>query len=178
MPHHDDTAGPTPERLLHAGAGTPDKLYDIGGKGKGRRYTMRDDALARALMRQKITSEEYAALRRYALHWLAGGLASHMGSVDLNRILAHDPAAMSGLAKTERQVEHRLAYYQARDTLTYPPHKRRRAIVADSVACFDLSLREVGHILGYQSPSQGREAAGRILAEAANRLIEHWRPPR
>jgi hypothetical protein len=175
MPHHEDTAGPTPERLVHAGAGTPQKLYDVGGKGKGRRYTMRDDALARALVRNKITGEEYSALRRYALHWLAGGLASHMGSVDLNRILAHDPAAMSGLAKTERQVEHRMAYYAARDVLVYPPHKRRRAVVADSVACFDFGLREVGHILGYQSPSQGREAAGRLLAEAAERLIDHWK---
>lgn len=170
MPH-DDTAGPTPERYRHAQG-----FYDIVGKSKAtRRVTMRDDTLGRALARRKISGEEYSALRRYALHWLAGGLASHLGSLDLDRILAHDPSAMSGLAKTERQVEHRMAYHAARDVLTYPPHKRRRAVVADSVACFDLPLREVGHILGYQSPSQGREAATRLLVEAGDRLIEFWK---
>jgi len=171
MPHHDDTAGPTPERYRHA-----DGFYDITGKSRsGRRVTMRDDALGRALARRQISGEEYSALRRYALHWLAGGLASHMGSVDLNRILAHDPATMNGLAKTERMVEHRMAYHCARDVLTYPPHKRRRAVVADSVACFDMRLQEVGYILGYRSASHGREAAIKLLAEAGNRLAEFWK---
>jgi hypothetical protein len=131
---------------------------------------MLDDALGRAWMRQKISGEEYAALKRYALHWLAGGLQGPLQSVDLNRIYAFDPGAMSGLAQTERQQDHRDAYHGARTAIGVRP-----AIVADQVACYDRSLGVVGLMLGYQSPYHAREAAREILSDAGYRLGQFWK---
>ena len=78
MRQPDDNAGPTAERLAHAidGEGKDAvKFWDLVGRAKSnRKFTMRDDALGRVWMRQKISGEEYSALKRFALHWLAGGL--------------------------------------------------------------------------------------------------------
>jgi hypothetical protein len=161
-----DDAGPTPERLQHAG-----EFHTASGRSRATtRYTMLDDALGRAWMRRKLSDAEYYALRRYALHWLAGGLQGHLGSIDLNRILAHDPGAMSGLAKTERQADHRLAYHEARHQIGTRP-----ALVADGVACFDLGLVEVGVLLGYRSAAHARVEACRILCDAGYRLGQFWK---
>jgi hypothetical protein len=130
---------------------------------------MLDDALGRAWMRRQISGEEYAGLRRYALHWLAGGLQGHLGSVDMNRIYAHDPESMSGLCKTERQAVHREAYYAARCEVGHRP-----AAVADHVALYDFPLREVGFMLGYRSAAHAREAARELLSEAGYRLFRFW----
>jgi hypothetical protein len=167
---YDDTAGPTTERLAHAGAGTDHEFYDIGGKSKSsRRYTMRDDALGQALMRQNISGEEYSGLKKYALHWLAGGLQGHLGSVDLNRILAFDPGAMSGLAKTERQAEHKRLYWLAREHIG-----KRPGDVADLIACYDVPVPQVAHIFGYRSPYHGRVRVLEILSDAGYRLCKLW----
>jgi hypothetical protein len=165
MPQIDESEGPTKERLLHAG----DYKTDIGSRSH-RRVTMLDDALGRAWMRRNISGEEYSALRRYALHWLAGGLQGHLGSMDLNRVLAFDPISMSGLAKTEAQVDHRAAYYAARKAIG-----RRPAFVADQVACYDSTLTSVGLLLGYQSAARGRERAIEILSDAGYRLVAFWK---
>ena len=157
--------GPTPERVKHA-----DSFYTVSGRGKSsRRHNMLDDTLGRALMRKKISAEEYAALRRYALHWLAGGLQGHLGSVDLGRILAFDPASMSGLAKTERQAEHRRLYHAARERIGTRP-----AFVSDHVACFDTPLSVVGAMLGYRSRWHGKAKAIEILSDAGYRLAQYW----
>jgi hypothetical protein len=163
--------GPTEYRLNHAGRLDPaGKLYtDVGSRSR-RRVLMLDDALGRAWMRQKISDEEYAALRRYRFHWLAGGLCGPLGSVDLNRIFAHDPASMSGLAKTEKQVDHREAYYAARAGIGLVP-----AFVADKVALFDHNLTEVGLMLGYHSEARGRDKAREILSDAGYRLSAVWK---
>jgi hypothetical protein len=159
----DDTAGPTPERIQHAG-----QFFTVAGRSKSsRRITMLDDALGRAWMRRNISGEEYSALKKYALHWLAGGLQGHLGSVDLNRILAFDPGSMSGLAKTEAQADHRAAYWSAHDMLGHRP-----AFVADQVACYDSSIASVGRMLGFKSPWRGRERAIEILADAGYRLAK------
>lgn len=121
-------------------------------------------------MRRKISGEEYSALRRYALHWLAGGLQGPMQSVDLNRIFTFDPTSMSGLAKTERQQDHRDAYRAARCSIG-----RRPAMVADQVACYDSSLLAVGIMLGYRSPHHAREAAREVLSDAGYRLGQFWK---
>jgi hypothetical protein len=160
-----DDAGPTLERLKHSNG-----YYSDIGRRSGRRVSMLDDALGRAWMRQKISGEEYAALRRYALHWLAGGLQGPMQSVDPNRIFAFDPMSMSGLAKTERQQDHRDAYHTARDGIGVRP-----AIVADHVACFDCSLLQTGIMLGYRSAAHARAEAARILADAGYRLAVIWK---
>jgi hypothetical protein len=166
----EDNAGPTAERYQHAG-GLKDGCFTIVGRAKStRRITMLDDALGRAWMRQKISGEEYAALKRYALHWLAGGLQGPLQSVDLNRIFAFDPASMSGLAKTEKQQAHRDAYRAARCDIG-----RRPAFAADQVACADSTLREVGMMMGYHSPWHAAEAARELLKEAGYRLGRFWK---
>jgi hypothetical protein len=165
----EDNAGPSAYRLQHA---IDDKVeyWDLVGRAKSsRKYTMLDDALGRAWMRRKISGEEYAALRRYALHWLAGGLQGPMQSVDLNRIFAFDPTSMSGLAKTERQADHRDAYHAARKDIGTRP-----AFVADQVALYDTGLREVGIMLGYQSMAHARDKAREILSDAGYRLAKFW----
>lgn len=166
MPNqYDDSAGPTAERLAKAGG-----FFTLAGRARSfRKITMLDDALGRAWMRQKISAPEYSALRKYALHWLAGGLQGHLGSIDLNRILAFDPGQMSGLAKTERQADHRRLYHMAREQLGTRP-----ALVADHVACFDTSLGAVGVLLGYRSAYRARTKAAEILSDAGYRLGKIW----
>ena len=160
-----DDAGPTAERLLRA-----EGFFTVAGKSRsGRRISMLDDALGRAWMRKNISAEEYSGLKRYAYHWASGGLGGHIGSVDLNRILAFDPGAMSGLAKTESQVNHRNLYHASRAYLGTRP-----ALVADHIACYDSSIAFVGCLLGYKSPFRGREKAIEILSDAGYRLGKYW----
>jgi hypothetical protein len=161
-----DDAGPTLERLKQSGG----FFTDVGRTKSSRRVTMQDDALGRAWMRQKISGEEYAALKRYALHWLAGGLLGPLQSVDLNRIFAFDPGAMSGLAKSERQQDHRSLYWAAHDEIGTRP-----ALVADAVACAGCSLEQTGHMLGYRSPWHARDEARKILSDAGYRLSQFWK---
>lgn len=171
----DDNAGPTAERLRHAGARTrtePNRteFFTIAGRAKSnRRVTMLDDALGRAWMHRFISAEEYSALKKYALHWLAGGLQGHLGSVDLNRILAFDPGSMTGLAKTEAQADHRRLYWLAHEHLGIRP-----AFVADQIACFDNRIAVVGVMLGYRSAYRGREKVREILNDAGYRLAKLW----
>jgi hypothetical protein len=161
----DDTAGPTAERLERAG-----EFFSVIGRARSnRKIQMLDDALGRALVRQKISAAEYSGLRKYALHWLAGGLQGHLGSVDLNRIWSFDPGAMSGLAKTEAQADHRRMYYAAREAIGTRP-----AVVADSIACHDHNLTTVARMLGFQSISRGRLRAAEILSDAGYRLCKFW----
>lgn len=166
MPHPaDDNAGPTAERLHHAAT-----FFTVAGRSKSsRRITMLDDALGRAWMRRIISAEEYSALKKYALHWLAGGLQGHLGSVDLNRILAFDPGSMSGLCKTEAQADHRALYWMAHLQLGTRP-----AFVADHVACFDTPISTVAIMMGYHSPYHGREKVRQILNDAGYRLAKFW----
>src|SRR4249920_2218368 len=130
MPNTDnDDIGPTQERLARAGKGGSRE----SGTGKtNRRVYMLDDQLSKSLARNYIDGEECSALKRYATHWLAGGLQGQLSSVDLNRIYAFNPAALSGLAKSERQHYHRTTYWQAKSDIGERP-----AYVADHIACFD-----------------------------------------
>jgi hypothetical protein len=156
-----DDAGPTAERLSKAG-----EFFSVAGRSRsGRRITMNDDALGRAWMRRTISGVEYAALRRYALHWVAGGLQGPLGSVDLNRIYAFDPSQMSGLARTEAQLDHKNTYYAAKIAIGQRP-----AFVADQVACFGMGLQQIGEAMGFRSPYRARERAAEILADAGYRL--------
>jgi hypothetical protein len=161
-----DPAGPTAERLAKT-----EGAFTLAGRAKSdRRYSLYDDALGRAWMRQKVSDAEYYALRRYAHHWASGGLQGAMQSLDLDRILTFNPSTMSGLAKSEVQVDHRAAYHEARDRIGLRP-----AFVADAVACFDIRLASVGLMLGYRSAAHGRETAREILADAGYRLGLFWR---
>lgn len=162
---HQPATGPTPERLRHSRGN-----FEIGGNRRdGQRFKMTDNPLARALARQIISGEEYTGLKVYALHWFAGGLQGQLNSVDLNRVFAFDPGRMTGLARCEAQADHRQAYHLARETIGTRP-----AFVADSVACHDIELTRVGHMLGFKSDYRGRVAALDILRDAGGRLSELW----
>jgi len=152
-----DDAGPTPERLDKAG-----QFFNLTGRSRSsRKFTMLDDALGKAWVRQIISAVEYSALRRYALHWVAAGLQGPMGSVDLNRIYSFDPSGMSGLCKTEAQLDHKRTFYAAQDAIGFRP-----AYVATQVACFDRGLQETGLSLGLKSPYRAREKAAELLGSA------------
>lgn len=156
-----DDAGPTAERLAKAG-----EYFQLVGRSRSsRRITMLDDALGKAWMRQIISAVEYHALRRYALHWAAAGLQGHLNSVDLNRVYAFDPSSMSGLARTEAQLDHKRTYYAAKREIGFRP-----SYVADQVACFGRALQETGQSLGLKSPYRAREKAAELLADAGHRL--------
>jgi hypothetical protein len=137
---------------------------------------MLDTPLARALMRQKISDAEYAGLRRYALHWFAGGLQGHLNSIDLNRVLAFDPMAMTGLARSEAQLDHRKQYNEARAYLGLRRNREGAALVlvADCVACWEISLENTGHLLGFRSAYRARETATDRLREAGSELVKLW----
>ena len=161
----EDNAGPTAERISQAG-----EFFTVSGRAKSnRRFSMSDDALGKALAHRIVSNEEYSALKKYALHWLAGGLSGHLGSVDLNRILAFDPGSMTGLAKTEKQAEHRALFWRAHESIGVRP-----AFVSTHIACYDTPLRDVGIMLGYQSPYRGREKVREILSDAGYRLGKLW----
>jgi hypothetical protein len=156
-------SGPTAERLAKT-----DGCFTVAGQAKSqRRFNMLDDALGRAWVRQKISDEEYAALRRYAHHWTAGGLQSPLRSVDLDRVHAIHALGGSG---TERMIDHQDAYYAARGAIG-----KRPADIADKVACYDVPLVSIGSLLGYRSPWRGYEAAAQALSEAGYRLSRHWK---
>lgn len=160
-----DDAGPTAERLHKAG-----EFFSVAGRSRShRKITMLDDALGRAWMRQIISAVEYSALRRYALHWVAGGLQGPLGSVDLNRIYSFDPSAMSGLARSEAQLDHKRTYYAAKQHIGFRP-----SFVADQVACIGRGLQETGESLGMRSPYRARAKAGELLADAGYRLIDFF----
>jgi hypothetical protein len=130
---------------------------------------MLDDALGRAWVRSVISAQEYSALRRYALHWVAAGLQGALASCDLNRIYSFDPSTMHGLCKTEAQLEHKRTYYACQDHLGFRP-----SYVATQVACFGRGLQETGESMGYASPYRARKAAGELLSDAGFRLTEFF----
>lgn len=160
MQSDTDTAGPTAERFNHAHG----FFTDIGSRSR-RRIAMLDDALGRLWMRQKLSGEEYYALRRYAHHWLAGGLCGAMQSLDLDRLSAHSQTGLS-----ERRQDHRDAYHEAKASIGERP-----GLVADAVACHGCNLLEAGMILGYRSPYHAREHAQEVLRDAGYRLGVIWK---
>jgi hypothetical protein len=161
----DDETGPTRQRVKHAG----EYYHETGYSKSNKRYHVSDDQLGKALNSRLISPEECSALRKYSLHWLAGGLQGHLASVDLNRILAFDAGAMNGLAKTERQHYHRQLYWQAHEHIGERP-----AYVADQIACYETDIYQVGLNLGYQSRYRGREKVREILSDAGYRLGRFW----
>ncbi|QOZ68866.1 hypothetical protein [Bradyrhizobium arachidis] len=160
-----DDAGPTPERLHKAG-----QFFTVAGRARSsRKVTMLDDALGKAWLRQIISAQEYSALRRYALHWVAGGLQGPLGSVDLNRIYAFDPSSMTGLARSEAQLDHKRTYYAAKQAIGFNP-----SFVADQVACFGRGLQETGMSMGFRSPYRARERAAEYLSSAGAGLSKFF----
>jgi hypothetical protein len=177
-----DVRGPTEERM-RSGA------FDVGDDKQGTRvYRFCDDPMSRLYSRlsraanthqEHSLRREYAALLKYRNHWHQAGLEPSMGSVDLNRIFASDASNMSGMAKTERQSQHRIMWRQARDLIGHRP-----GIVIDNVVCAENNLDIAGYSVGYgsykvgkktySSPYRAREEATKLLREAAVKLADHW----
>lgn len=147
-----DKPDPTRERLAHAGSFV---------QRAGRAITLRDDALGRALMRQTITSLQYEALDRYALHWLASGSGGLLRSPDLDREIRGSGG--------DQWMVHRDAYHKARACL-----QDSEKVVCDQVCLFDMSLTEAGLMFGYRSRAHAREHAGKLLRSGADSLTRYF----
>jgi len=156
---------PTVQRLSRAEG----YFQQTGATRATRRYVMMDDNLSRLILRKQLSQEQYVALQRYALHWYAGGLAGALTTFDLDRIRAMNPTAMGGLARSERELTHKRIYRDARLAIGEEP-----AYVADMVACHDYPLHAAGVVMGYASPSRGREKARELLGLAGERLNAFW----
>jgi hypothetical protein len=156
---------PTAERLAKA-----DGHVDIGDDGQGHRiYTLRDSPLERLASRGAVAPKEYSALMKFKQHWTHAGLQPSIGSIDLTRVFASDPAGGSGMAKTERQVFHRQRYREAVQLIGL-----RAALVVERVVCAEHSVEAAGFALNWRTPAQARAAATELLRDAGERLARLW----
>lgn len=176
-------SGPTLERLARA-----DDHVAVGDdKRGGRIYQFHDSTMDRLYSRltracktrgeEEALRREYIALQRYKHHWHHGGLQSSVGSVDLNRVFAPDPTAMSGMAKSEKQAHHRQQWREARVKLEERFGKvdgQRYGIVVDNVVCAETSLEIAGYAIGYGSPYRARDAARKMLRQAGQLFSNFW----
>jgi len=156
---------PTPERLARA-----EGHVEIGDDGQGRRiYTLRDSPLERMASRGVLTPKDYSALMKFKQHWTHAGLQPSIGSIDLARVFASDPASSSGMPRTERQVFHRQRYREAVQLIGL-----RSALVVERVVCAEQTAEAAGFALNWHTPAQARAAATELLRDAAERLARLW----
>jgi hypothetical protein len=166
--------GPTAERLLKA-----QNHYHVGDdKQGGRIYQFHDNPLDRLYSRltrsagtheENTLRREYSALLKYKHHWNSAGLEPSVGSVDLNRVFASDASNMSGMAKSERQYDHRTKYRAAREEIGH-----RSGIVVDSFVCHELPIEAAGYAVGWTNRPQASAAATEMVREAGGRLAKFW----
>jgi hypothetical protein len=164
-----DVRGPTPERLEKARGD-----FVLGGEDRGTRiYHFTDSPLQRLYARlhsragtreSEQLTREHTALIKYRHHWHHAGLEASLPSVDLNRIFASDPSNMVGMAKSERQYDHRKKY---REAVALIGHKT--AILLDNFVNYDWPLNIACHTIGY---SMFR--ARRMVRVSAYELAEFW----
>jgi hypothetical protein len=76
---------------------------------------------------------------------------------------------MSGMAKTERQAHHRQQWRAARELLGHKP-----GIVVDNIVCAETSIEVAGWSIGFNSRTQARDSAEKVLRESARRLAKLW----
>lgn len=156
---------PTAERLARA-----EGHVEVGDDGQGHRiYTLRDSPLERMASRGTVAPKEYSALMKFKQHWTHAGLQPSIGSIDLSRVFASDPAGGSGMAKTERQVFHRQRYREAVQLIGL-----RAALVVERVVCAEQSVETAGFALNWRTPAQARAAATELLRDAGERLARLW----
>ena len=134
----DARARPTLERVRQAGGD-----FARGDTGQ---ITMRDSPLERALARNVVTPEQYAAGQKYRHHWYHAGLCDPLGSMDLNRIFASDLGSFSGMARTENQIFHRQRYREAAAAIG-----KIGSHVLEWSVCREIALEQVGYTLGWRS---------------------------
>lgn len=164
-----DVRGPTPERLgMAAGA------FDVGDDRQGTKvYFFKDTPAQRLYGRLRSRAgtresedltREYTALMKYRHHWYHAGLEAALPSVDLNRVFSSDPSNMSGMAKSERQFDHRKKYRAAVALIGHKP-----AILLDNFICYEWQLSVSCYTIGY---SMFR--ARRMVRDSAARLASEW----
>lgn len=154
-------AEPTPERMRRAGTD-----FERGDSGQ---ITMTDSPLERAFARNVVTAEQYSVGQKYRHHWYHAGLSGQLGSIDLDRIFAVDPASSSGMAKTESQLFHRQRYREAVQAVG-----KIGSHVLDSTVCRELTLDQVGYSLGWSSRPQAYAAAVERMKSALDELCKLW----
>lgn len=164
-----DVRGPTAERIAKAA-----DAFVVGGEDRGVKiYFFADAPLQRFYARlrlragQRQTEElqnEYTALMKYRHHWYHAGLEASLPSVDLNRVFASDPSNMVGMAKSERQADHRKKYREAVNVIGHKP-----CILLDNFVCYEWQLSVACGTIGY---SMFR--ARRMVRETAAKLCDHW----
>ena len=164
-----DVRGPTQERL-HKAQGA----FVVGGGDRSTQiYFFADAPLQRLYARlrsragteeTKHLSNEYTALMKYRHHWYHAGLEASLPSVDLNRVFSSDPSNMSGMAKSERQYNHREKYRAAVALIGHKPH-----ILLDNFACYEWPLHVACSTIGY---SMFR--ARRMVRDTASKLASEW----
>src|SRR5215472_6459121 len=106
--------------------------------------------LERAFARNALTAEQYSAGQKYRHHWYHAGLASQLGSLDLNRVLAVDISGYAGMPKTENQLFHRQRYREA---------AQAAGKIGSYVLEWEVALDQVGQALGWSSRAQAYAAA-------------------
>lgn len=161
--------GPTSDRLRHAGG-----HFELGGEDRGIRvYYFADSPLQRLYTRLRLkagtkeTEElamEYAALLKYVSHWYYAGLEASLPSVDLDRVFSSDPSNMVGMAKSERQANHRKKYREAVDEIGHKP-----SILLDNFCCYEWPLDVACNTIGYEV-----KRARRMVRDSASRLTVFW----
>lgn len=164
-----DVRGPTVERIEKA-----DHAFVVGGQDRGVKvYFFADSPLQRFYARLRLRAgqretdqltNEYVALQKYRLHWYHGGLEAPLQSVDLNRIFASDPSSMSGMAKSERQADHRKKWRCAVDKIGHKP-----SILLDNFVCYEWPLHVAACCIGF-SPFKARK----MVRETADKLVDFW----
>jgi hypothetical protein len=146
---------PTPERLRRAG---PDVARGHTGQ-----------ITKRAFARDALTPEQYSAGQKYRHHWYHAGLADPLESIDLNRIVAIDLGAYSGMAKTESQLFHRQRYREAAQAVG-----KIGSHVLEWAVCREIALEQVGQTLGWSSRPQAYAAAVERMKMALDELCKLW----
>lgn len=164
-----DVRGPTPQRLAMAR-----DAFVVGGEDRGTRiYFFADSPLQRLYARLRLRAgtreteqltAEYTALMKYRHHWYHAGLEAALPSVDLNRVFASDPSNMIGMAKSERQADHRKKYRAAVAFIGHKPH-----ILLENFVCYEWPLHVSCHAIGY---SMFR--ARRMVRDTAAALAREW----
>lgn len=164
-----DVRGPTEERLEKAGG-----AFVLGGQDRGTKiYFFTDSPLQRLYARLKSRAgtreteelaREYTALMKYRHHWYHAGLEASLPSVDLNRVFSSDPSNMSGMAKSERQADHRIKWRDAVGLIGHKP-----SILLDNFCCYEWPLHVACATIGY---SMFR--ARRMVRDTAGKLAKEW----
>jgi hypothetical protein len=152
---------PTAERMRRAG-----REFSRGHSGQ---ITMRDSPLERALAKNIINAEQYAAAQKYRHHWYHAGLNDGLVSVDLARVFTRGPRSGWGMMPTENQVFHRGRYREAAQAIG-----KIGAHVLECVACREIRLEEVGYTLGWRFRQQAYAAAAERLKDALDELCRIW----